>query len=276
MTPAQADLIPVLDRLGIPVVRLIAPPSPNGSGGYWSLCEVARGENLLLWALGGTPHRLRLATDRAFEGIDRLQSITEAIKADPLGARLPVRTLADEAAALTDDVKWKEDPWLNFADSEMRAWRADAWFTSALAKTQSAIADIDTPLVYTNYIHFFPLSYRIAPGNDDFNELEGLGWPGDARLKENPLVEFVNPFGHFGDPLLGLAMVWIYDCYPFVHTGFVEQYLWQRSLSRRDFGPRLVLRALQTIARQLPYQRPAEASFWDALHGYVEQGLAWM
>ena len=28
--------------------------------------------------------------------------------------------------------------------------------------------------------------------------------------------------------MMGLAMVWVQDCYPFVHTGFVEQFLWRR------------------------------------------------
>jgi hypothetical protein len=57
----------------------------------------------------------------------------------------------------------------------------------------------------------------------------------------------------------------------------VEQYLWRRGVSRREFAPRLALRALQTIARELPIARPTEGGeFWDSLRGYVEQGLAWM
>ena len=72
-------------------------------------------------------------------------------------------------------------------------------------------------------------------------------------------------------------MVWVQDCYPFVHTGFVEQFLWRRGVTQREFAPRLALKALQMIARDLPHARPAEGGgYWDGLHGWAEQGLGWL
>jgi hypothetical protein len=106
---------------------------------------------------------------------------------------------------------------------------------------QTAAKEINDPLVYTNYTFFFAQEYRILPREGATTD-EPLGFPGDPKFAENPIVEFVNPFGHFGDPLLGLAMLWVYDCYPFVHTGFVEQLLWRRGVSRREFAPRLALK----------------------------------
>ncbi len=283
--PARAALLPILERLGIPSPRLLAGPVPrpaterkveswNGAD-FLTLCEPPRGENLLLWALGGTPHRIRLATERAFEAIDLLQGITSALQADPAGAVLEQRTLADEAARLTDDARWDADPWLAAEGHARRSWLADPWFAGALEKVQAALPAVAAPLVYTHYSHFLPLSYRIAPASDVF--AEPLGAPGDPAYQANPLVEVVNPFGHYGDPLLGLAMVWVYDCYPFVHTGFVEQFLWRRGVTRREFAPRLALTALQMIARDLPLERPAEGgTYWDSLHGWAKQGLEWM
>ncbi len=272
--PARAALLPVLERLGIPGPRLIHGPVPDGER-FLSLCETPRGENLLLWALGGTPHRIRLATERAFEAIDRLQGITGALQADLVGAKLERRTLADEVAVLTEDARWEADAWLAEEGRARTQWLADPWFTDAVAKVQSAVADIHDPLVYTHYGFFFPLSYRIAATDDPFNE--PFGAPGDPAYQKNPLVEFVQPFGHYGDPLLGLAMVWVQDCYPFVHTGFVEQFLWRRGVTKREFAPRLALKALQMIARDLPLARPAEGGgYWDGLRGWAEQGLGWM
>jgi hypothetical protein len=272
--PIIAAQYAVLHRLGIPAPRVIHGPVLH-NGAYLAICEPPTGENLLLWALGGTPHRIRLATERAFESIDRLQAATEALLADPVGAKLTRRTLADEAAIIGSNELWLGDPWLNWHESEVEAWRKDPWFIAALARVQAAVADIKTPLVFTNYPHFFPNWVRIEPGPDPIDE--PMGWPGDSRLQANPIAEYVDPSGYIGDPLLGLTMVWIYDCYPFVHTGFVEQYLWRRGVSRREFAPRLALRALQTIARQLPITRPTEGSaFWDSLRGYVEQGLMWL
>ncbi|MGI4789369.1 MAG: RNA polymerase sigma factor [Janthinobacterium lividum] len=284
LDPARAALLPVLERLGISGPHLLAGPVPrltdqrdvenwNGAD-FLTLCEVPRGENLLLWALGGTPHRIRLATERAFEAINRLQGLTAALQADPTGACLERRTLADEVAILTDDARWEADPWLVEEGRARREWLSNPWFMAALAKVRAAVADIHDPLVYTSYGFFFPLSYRIM-ADDNFNE--PFGAPGDPAYKKNPLVEFVNPFGHYGDPLLGLAMVWVQDCYPFVHTGFVEQFLWRRGATKQDFGPRLALKALQMIARDLPIVRPAEGSgYWDGLRGWAEQGLGWM
>lgn len=272
--PDRAALMPVLERLGIPGPRIISGPLFDGAG-YQSLCEIPRGENLTEWAMGGTPHRIRLATERAFEAIDKLQGITAALQADALGATLERRTLADEVAIVMDDARWEADPWLAEEGRARAQWLADPWFLGALAKVREAVADIHEPLVYTDYLHFFPQCYRILPSSDPFNE--PLGAPGDPAYGKNPLVEIVNPFGHYGDPLLGLAMVWVYDCYPFVHTGFVEQFLWRRGVTKREFAPRLALKALQMIARDLPLARPAEGGgYWDGLHGWAEQGLGWM
>jgi len=258
--PGSAALLPVLERVGLPAPRLLSGPTPDGRGKYLCLCEPPRGENLLLWTLGGTPHRIRLATERAFEGIDRLHAATDALRADPLGAALPERTLTDQAEGIVA----AGGPWLS-----------DPWFLASLARVREAAADVRDPLVYTDYLHYFPNFLRILPGPDP---VDGpLGWPGDARMKVNPIAEYVSPFGHYGDPLLGLAMVWVYDCYPFVHTGFVEQYLWRRGLTRRDFAPRLALQSLRVLQRELPTERPAEgAGYWDSLHGYVDQALGWM
>jgi len=272
ITLERATLLSVLEGLGVPGPHIIHGPVPDGAGSQ-SLCEM-RGENLLLWALGGTPHRIRLATERAFEAIDRLQGITEALQASPVGAELERRTLTDEVAILTDDARWNADSWLAEEGRARAQWLADPWFADALAKVRAAIADIHDPLVYTSYGFFFPLSYRITPGAA-FDE--PFGAPGDPAYAKNPLVEFVQPFGHYGDPLLGLAMVWVQDCYPFVHTGFVEQFLWRRGVTKQEFAPRLALKALQMIARDLPIERPAEGGgYWDGLHGWAEQGLGWM
>lgn len=274
ITPERALLLPVLEQADI-----LGPQILHGSvrtaNGFLTLCERARGENLTLWTLGGTPHRIRLATERAFEGIDRLQGATDILRNDPAGSRLPRRTLSDEVEILTNDAKWNANSWLAEEGTERRAWLADPWFDEALTKVQAAIADIRAPLVYTDYTFFFPQNYRIAPDSGATDE--PLGWPGDPRYQENLLVEFASVFGHFGDPLLGLAMVWVYDCYPFVHTGFVEQFLWRRGVTRREFAPRLALKGLQMVARDLPVTHPTEGGlYWEGLRSWVEQAIAWM
>lgn len=273
--PTRAEVIAVLEREGIPGPRIVHGPVPNTEGGgYLSLCEVPRGENLLLWTLGGTPHRIRLGTERAFEAINRLQGATEVLLADPISAKLTRRTLTDEADLILDADRWNAEPWLAEASADIEKWRKDEWFLAALAKARAAAVAIHDPLVLTNQLHFFPNFLRIQPADSAF--AEPLGWPGDPRYRENPIVEYVTPYGYIGDPLLELAMVWVYDCYPFVHTGFVEQFLWRRGVGRREFAPRLAIKAMQMIARDLSHERPTEGNYWDGLRGWVEQALSWL
>ena len=276
ISPDRADLLKVLAANGIAGPQLITGPIRTTDGSRWmSLTEVPRGDNLLLWALGGTPHRIRLATERAFEAIHQLQEVTPILQAHPLGATLPRRTLLDEIDMLTHDDLWNEDPWLAEEGKSRKAWLKDPWFVEALAKIRLAVAKVDDPLVYTHYSFFFPLSYRVQTTEKSFDE--PLGAPGDPYYQENPLSEFVQPFGYFGDPLLGLAMVWLQDCYPFVHTGFVEQYLWRAGVSQRDFAPRLGIKALQMVARDLSVETPCDSrSYWSALKGWVDQAISWL
>jgi RNA polymerase sigma-70 factor, ECF subfamily len=258
ISPERHELLNTLATLGIPVPQVLANTPEGGT-----LCATPQGENTLTWALGGTPHRIRIACERGIEGIERLQAITEPLLATPAGQKLPRRTLQDE----TDEIISKGGVWLN-----------DAWFAAALQKVRQAVGEVNTPLVFTDYIHFFPNFLRIA--TQETLPDAPMGWPNDITLKQNPITEFVHPFGHIGDPILGLTMVLLYDCYPIVHAGFVEQFLWKNGYSKRDFGIRLALRSLQTIQRELPVQRPKNkeegADYWDALHGYAEQALGWM
>jgi RNA polymerase sigma-70 factor, ECF subfamily len=260
ITPDRQELLATLSTLGIPVPKVLATTPEGGT-----LCRTPQGENTLTWALGGTPHRIRIACERGIEGIEMLQSITEPLLATPVGQKLPRRSLQDEADQVI---------------STGGVWLADPWFAGASQKVRRAVGDVDTPLVFTDYLHFFPNFLRIATQETLANNDAPMGWPGDTALKQNPITEFVHPFGHVGDPILGLTMVLIYDCYPIVHAGFVEQFLWKNGYTKRDFGIRLALRALQTIQRELSVQRPEDkengADYWDALHGYAEQGLGWM
>ena len=182
--------------------------------------------------------------------------------------------MTDEADLILDADRWNANAWLAEASANIDAWRKDAWFLAALAKARTAAADIQAPLVLTSDLHFYPGWTRIYAADNLYNE--PLGWPGDTRYQDNPIAEIVHPFGHLGDPLVGLAMVWVYDCYPFVHTGFVEQFLWRRGVSKREFAPRLAIKGLQMIARDLPCERPADGGYWDGLRGWVEQALSWM
>jgi len=125
-------------------------------------------------------------------------------------------------------------------------------FQHALAKLERPVREASGDLVYTNYLHFFPNLLRIQDGKLD---------------------EILCPFGRLEDPLLGLAMVWIYDCYPFVHTGFVEQYLVRHNVDRADFAVGLGVQALKILNRECGEE---PSNYRDNLSALVQRALDWL
>lgn len=236
------ELHGALARVGLPVPVVLAGPVADTSRpdtrGFVSLSQTPQGENLLLWSLeGSVPHRVHQATTIGIAAIDQMHGITDALQADPIGVELPRRPLSLEVQEIAD----KGGPWLR-----------DPLFADVLERTGNRAAGISVPLVYTNDLNF----------------------PNFLRVLEGRVTEWVYPWGHFGDPLLGLAKFWTYDCYPFVHTGFVERYLYEHGVTRRDFAPRLAVRTLWTLQREVPVERPDEgAAYWDALTGLLRHAL---
>ena len=251
----QARLFAALKRLGLPVPDLLAGPipDPENPNSLVALTATPSGEDLLTGASeGNLPHRIRAATNVIIAAIDQLHDLTDGLLADPVGAELPHRPLSLDLSEIVE----RGGPWMQ-----------DALFADAVKRLTPIVAEISesTPLVYTNDL-YFPNFLRVTGENTNFDEAAPFGWPGDPRGDAGRrITEFVQPFGWFGDPLLGLAKFWTYDCYPFVHTGLVERYLYEKGISKAEFAPRLAVRALWTLQRELPVARPAEgAEYWDS------------
>ena len=223
-----------------------------------AVTEVPKGRNLLLWALeGDIPHRIRAATALTVAAIDQLHGLTDALLTDPVGKTLPRRPLSvDLGEIIAKGGSWAEQPQ----------------FAEAIKRLKPVVDAIATPLVYTNDL-YFPNFLRI-PEEREEGYAAPFGWPGDVRATDRPITEFIIPWGWFGDPLLGLAKYWTYDCYPFVHTGLVERYLFEKGFTKKDFAPRLAVRALWTIQRELPVERPTEGpEYYDAQMGLLRYAL---
>jgi RNA polymerase sigma-70 factor (ECF subfamily) len=232
-------LLNALKQCGLPVPERLSGLIPREDGHQVALCSTPIGENLLLWAFDGNPHRIRRATDMGIAAIDQLHAITKRLLAEPIAKQLPRRTLVTEL----DELIMKGGPWLNQPD-----------FASALQRLRPIVAEIaeKTPLCYTN---------------DTYG-------PNFLRFQEDHITEFVLPFGWFGDPLLGFAKLWTYDCYPFVHTGFVERYLFEHGFTRKEFAPRLAIRALWTLQRETPAEQgEGENSYRDDLMRLLRYAL---
>ena len=207
-------------------------------GATWSLWKTPDGQNLTQWTMDGTYHRFRTATDITLDILDRFEAFTE--KARELG--VATETLEDRFGRLI---------------SYTGPWAEQSLFKDAMEQLAPHVRSTDKRLSYTSYLHFFPNWYRV---------------------KEGSLSEVVYPFGQIEDPLLGLSMVWIYDCYPFVHTGFVEQYMVRHGISREEFAVRLGVQALTIVVREAEVTSIREDSNYPkgSYHELLQRALSWL
>jgi len=207
------------------------------AGTPWSLWKEPNGSNLTRWTMDGTYHRFRTATDIAFDALDQLRAFTGQAKAFGLSSE----TVQNRFAKVED----YQGPWAR-----------ETVFCDALARLAPLVASAEGQLEYTCYLHFFP------------NYLQ---------IKNGALGEIGYPFGRMEDPLFGLAMVWIYDCYPFVHTGFVEQYLLRHNVPRRDFALRLAIQSLVILVREVEVNAEGGGkTYGESLLGLLSLACSWL
>ena len=211
--PARAELLPVLERLGIPGPRLIPGPAPRPSGQR----DVENWNGMDLETLVRNAARRELAAVGAWVGrrtasgwrrSGRLRPLTDcrasrrACKPTPPGPNLERRTLADEVAILTDDARWDADPWLaeeGRARSPMA--RRPVVCGLLLAKVRAAVADIHDPLVYTQLRTLLPV---VLPDHcPPMRSTSRSAPPETRRMQKNPLVEFVQPLRPLRRPAAG-------------------------------------------------------------------------
>lgn len=253
-----AKLLPELSAAGIPTPRILAGPV-QAMGVWSSLWRPPHGPNLTTWTMDGTYHRFRTATDLVLKMLDRLQAFSPQAK--KLGvSEVSLQDRLEELKAYTG------------------AWASQEVFVESMSLLDKVVPEAERPLVFGHYLQFFPNYYRVTSE-------PGPGYPSDESELLPPfptrssfrISEVVYPFGQLTDPLLGLAMVWIYDCYPFVHTGFVEQYLTRHDVPRRAFAIRLALQALTVMARELPVEKVGtDDGYARSLLGLLKLAREWM
>lgn len=210
----ESRLLPVLHRLGLPVSRVLAgpttdPDSPDSPAKV--VFSLLTGVDLLRSCWDRTVNSLETVAEQTLDAIDRVHGITAVITADPVSEIIPRHTLADEVKAIKD----KGGPWLN-----------DVLFGEALAKVSPIVADIHTPLVFST---------------GDYN-------PGNFLTDGESVTGYVDfAWACFEDPYVGIVRYWLNDWYPLNKVGIVEKFLYRHDISRSEFSPRVVVRAMAML-----------------------------
>lgn len=231
----EAALLPVLASLGLPVPKLLAGPTidPNfPDRGMLLATSAPLGQSALDWAVEGGTKAIDLACEVVMEAIERTKSITAGVEESPAAQLLERCSLQDELARVV---------------SIGGPWMADSTFAGAVRLFQPIVAEIKDPLVFSD---------------------SGIG-PNPRVDEDGTLVGFESfAWARFEDPHYQITKYWTYDCWPIRRAGFVERYLVHHNLTMRDFAPRLGVRALATLQREIPHTGGDD--------GYRNEMLGWL
>lgn len=235
----EAAVLPALAQSGLPVPAILAGPvvePARPSLGPMTVFDVLPGKDLgtLTWA-GDLP--VERANELVLAAVSRLHGLTGRLGRSPVPKALPRRTLVEELEA---------------ALAKAGPWRGHPRFVEAARLLRPAVASIETPLAFSN---------------GDYN-------PGNVLSDGRHVTGFVDFAGAcWEDPHAGFAQYWIYDWSPFNHAGIVERYLAAAHLSKRAFAPRLGVRCLRTLRREVPVTR-GSARYREHVLGLLDQALA--
>lgn len=218
-----------LAEFGLPVATALAGPVP--------LTDQGKFKSAILWnELPGTslPWVNLKSLDDAYltyrllrQGVLTLHSLTPQIRRHPLASYLPTCSLQAEL----DDAIAAAGRWLEIDGVA----RTVDWL-------QKTIPTIQTELVFSN---------------GDYNAINFLH-------KDGELSGFVDfEFACFEDPYIGFSKMifWSYDDYGWGagrKAGIVERFLFDQGVSKRDFAPRLALRCLTQLMRDVSLDREAD------------------
>jgi hypothetical protein len=239
----EAKLLPVLARLGLSVPDLLAGPVahpgyPNG-GAIVVLSELP-GKPLPWGKITLAEADLTCRLHR--EAVACLHALTDPILCDEVSQALPKRTMRDELA----EVMARGGPWLKVP-----------LFAEAIQELGPALEEVQMPLVFSNG-DYNPLNF--------LHDGERLtGW-----------LDFTHAC--FEDPLIGFCrfVIWAFDALGWgagAKAGLVERYLYSQGLSRADFVPRLVLRCLWRLQRDVSVAGAQDAFARQAMLGVLAGAL---
>lgn len=227
----EAEILPILERLRIPAPRLIGEPTLDPALPQWSRLIATTsipGRNVLAWAQDGGFVAAERACEVIFEAMEILSGVTREFD----GIRIERCTLAQELSRTIE----LGGPWLEHPE-----------IAEAVQILEPVVARIDERPIFSDS-GIGPNVFVDEAGN--FTGFESFAW---ARVE---------------DPHYQVTKYWTYDCWPVRRAGFVERYLVRHGLTLRDFAPRLGVRALATLQREIPVT--------GGDPGYREDMLDWL
>ncbi len=214
----EANLLPILARLGLPVPKVLAGPvsDPNSEGTEsTTVLSLLPGESLQTWSRTSSAG-LETAAQLLIKAVDRLHQLTEPLSQEEVAKELPHKDMMSELQSVVDNAG---------------SWIKEPLFIDSIDQLRPVVASIQTPLSFSN----------------------GDYQPGNFLSNGEDLVGFVDfESACFEDPHIGFAKYRIYDLHPLNKAGLIERYLQAHNLSEHDLAPRMAVRCLSTLQREIP------------------------
>lgn len=240
-------------------------------GGCAEACQ-RQGDNLSLSPVGAAKsveyrcdksviqgNDVYIAIHLVLEGVKRLHAVTAALQQEAVAPLIPTKTLLGELEAINT----QGSAWLDVAD-----------FRKALKRLEKTLPALEVPLVFSNG-DYNPGNFLFAV-DDGMNREElnhSIGNPGSLANIPHRLSGMVDfSWACFEDPHIGFTKYWTYDWFP---AGMIERYLYINGLSAKEFAPRLALRCLWTLQRELepPQSDPHPNWYRDNLLGLLQSAM---
>lgn len=234
----EAALLPVLLKHGLPVPKLLGGPiiDPESEDAVpITVISEVPGESLLDFSWEAKGNDVYIAMQLVLEGVARLHALTSTLQQESVTNSIPVKTLMGEL----EEIQRRGGEWLTVAE-----------FREALKCLEKRLPAVETPLVFSSGDYNpgnFLFSRCSIVNEEDLDHL--VGNPGNLVNMPFQLTGFVDfSWACFEDPHIGFAKYWTYDWFP---AGMIERYLYVNQLSPREFAPRLALRCLWTLQREV-------------------------
>lgn len=239
----EAAVLPVLARLGLPAPRLLAGPALHPD-------YPAAGPFLVISEVPGRPlpwikvdlDQADLACRLLIQGVERLHQLTPSLRGQISTSLLEEKTLLSELQGICR----RGGPWFD-----------QRLFSTAVERLYPVLSGVQEELVFSN---------------GDYN-------PFNFLYEGNELTGWID-FGLacFEDPYVGFAkfIIWGYDSYGWgtgVKAGLVERYLYAHNLSRAEFAPRLALRCLWRLQREISVSGQEDATYRGAVLKVLEEAM---
>jgi aminoglycoside phosphotransferase len=241
----EASVVMALAEVGLPVPAVLA--GPVALAGEPGLDAVVIWSELpgqpLPWVGLTSLSEADLTCRLLIRGVLRLHGLTEAICRYEIASALPRVTLASE---------------LEEVAQQCGEWARVDLYARAIEVLSTRLAGAEVPLVFSNG-DYNPLNF-LHQGEDL------TGW-----------IDFENAC--FEDPHIGFVkfLLWSLDASGWgagVKAGLIERYLFAQNVSRREFAPRLVLRCLRHLQREVSINGEADSAQRRHMLGLLAEGVS--